>query len=140
MQQITLQLLVGQNKYIYKVQSQLQIQPHMVEHNHIITESQNKPDPPPPSHCLLDEDVVEDNEQDPRPLDTSFPTPCNGIIHQKKEPEPLDELEVRHVIHLPGTFPIQPLFTCPAQGKTRGNLIIEQSQEGTFLEEELKDI
>ena len=36
MQQNTLQLLVGQNKYIYKVQLQLQIQPHMVEHNHIM--------------------------------------------------------------------------------------------------------
>ena len=35
----------------------------------------NTSDLPPPSHCLLDEDVVEDNEQDPRPLDTSFPTP-----------------------------------------------------------------
>ena len=38
------------------------------------------------------------------------------------------------------TFPVQPSFTCPAQGKTREYLIGGQEQEGTFLEEELKDI
>ena len=40
MQQNTLQLLVGQNKYIYKVQLQLQIQLHMVEYNYIIHKAQ----------------------------------------------------------------------------------------------------
>ena len=36
----------------------------------------NKPDLPPPSHCLLDEDVVEDLTNKTCPLDTALPTPC----------------------------------------------------------------
>ena len=37
--------------------------------------NENKPDPPPPSHCLLDEDVVENLTNKTRPLDLSFPNP-----------------------------------------------------------------
>jgi hypothetical protein len=81
--------------------------------------------------CL--KDIVLPYEQDPT-RGHSFPTPRNGITHQKEEPGTLDELEIRHVIHLPetktkNTFPVQPLFTCPAQGKTRRNLIRGQEQE-----------
>ena len=89
-------------------------------------------------------DTVLPYEQDPT-RGHSFHPPRNGITHQKEEPGTLDELEIRHVIHLPGTetkntFPVQPLFTRPGQGKTREYLIGGQKQEGTFLEEELKDI
>ena len=49
------------------------------------------------------------------------------------------------IVHLPGTKTnelFQSNHCSPAQhkGKARGNLIRGQSQEGTFLEEELKDI
>ena len=87
-------------------------------------------------------DTVLPYEQDP-PKGHSFPTPRNGINPLTKEPGAFG-LELQHAAHLPGTkarnFPVQPLFTCPAQGKTREYLIGGQEQEGTFLEEELKDI
>ena len=38
----------------------------------------NKPDPPPPPHCLRDEDVVENLPTRPPP-DLSLPIPCRMI-------------------------------------------------------------
>ena len=73
-----------------------------------IKESQleNKPDLPPPPHCLLDEDVVEDlYEQDLVPghgfIIRTRP-PRNGINPLTKEPGAFG-LELQHAAHLPGT-------------------------------------
>ena len=67
----------------------------------------NKVDLPPPSHCLLDEDVVEDNEQDPAPGHKLFPPPRNGITLQQKTWA--FGLELQHAVHLPGTKTRKPL-------------------------------
>ena len=39
----------------------------------------NKPDPPPPPHCLLDEDVVENLPARPAPLDPASPPHAQNI-------------------------------------------------------------
>ena len=51
-----------------------------------IKESQleNKPDLPPPSHCLLDEDVVEDLTNKTRSQDTDLPPHAMASSIKKK--------------------------------------------------------
>ena len=92
-----------------------------------IKESQleNKPDLPPPSHCLLDEDVVEDNEQEPAQR-TQFYPPTQW--HQPSNKRTWG-LRIRTPTRCSSAWDQdQKTPSNPAQGKTRGGRLIREQE------------